>query len=85
MNGFFLRLQVILTCTLCIIKRGDRMDHIALLIIHAARVPHRAGGSWKMIKRLVELVIPLNSIHMYIFYDYLCKIYLRFLQQWEEF
>ena len=48
-----LLLTVILTCALCIIKRANRIDHIALLIIHAACVPHWAGGGWKMIKRLV--------------------------------
>ena len=39
-----LLLTVILTCALCIIKRANRIHHIAPLIIHAARVLHRAGG-----------------------------------------
>ena len=38
---------IILTCALCIIKRANRIHHIALLIIHAARVLHRARGGWK--------------------------------------
>ena len=42
-----LLLTVILTCALCIIKRANRIHHIALLIILAARVLHRARGGWK--------------------------------------
>ena len=66
-------LLIILTCTLCIIKRGDRIDHIALLIIYAACIPHRARGGWNYIMWLVD--------------DLICEfvIYLRYLQRWEEF
>ena len=47
-----LLLTVTLTCALSIIKRGNRIHHIALLIIHAARVLHRAGGGYKLITKL---------------------------------